>query len=181
MRGGAEQRLTRVERLLAQAHEAANQRAGAQLTEIEGELRGARAELRDFAQGIRPSALTEGGLRAALPELAGRAGIPVELEISVGTVPPAVEAAVYFVCAEALANAAKHAEASSVTISISQSSGRLSLTLVDDGVGGADPGKGSGLRGLTDRVEALGGQLSVRSPIGGGTRLDAMIPVDAQL
>jgi len=181
LRGGAEQRLTRVERLLAQAHEAANQRAGAQLTEIEVELRGARAELRDFAQGIRPSALTEGGLRAALPELAGRAGIPVELEISVGTVPPAVEAAVYFVCAEALANAAKHAEASSVTISISQSSGRLSLTLVDDGVGGAHPGKGSGLRGLTDRVEALGGQLSVRSPIGGGTWLDAMIPVDAQL
>ena len=178
---GAEQRLTRVEALLAQAHEAADQRAGDQLTEIEGELRGARAELRDFAQGIRPSALTEGGLKAALPELVGRAGIPVELDISVGTPPPAVEAAVYFVCAEALANVAKHAEAASVTISVSQSSGRLFLTLVDDGVGGADPGKGSGLRGLADRVEALGGQLSVRSPRGGGTRLDATIPVDAQV
>jgi signal transduction histidine kinase len=180
LREGAEQRLTRVERLLAQAHEAADKRAGEQLTEIEGELREARAELRDFAQGIRPSALTEGGLRTALPELAERAGIPVELEISVGTLPPAVEAAVYFVCAEALANAAKHAEATSVTISLSQSSGRLSLTLVDDGAGGADLGKGSGLRGLADRVEALGGQLSVRSPLGGGTRLDAKIPVDAQ-
>jgi signal transduction histidine kinase len=180
LREGAEQRLARVERLLAQAHEAADQGAGEQLTEIEGELRGARAELRDFAQGIHPSALTEGGLREALPELAGRAGIPVELDVSVGTLPPAVEAAVYFACAELLANVAKHAEASIVTISISQSSGRLSLTLADDGVGGADPGKGSGLRGLADRVEALDGQLSVRSPLGGGTRLDATIPVDAQ-
>jgi signal transduction histidine kinase len=125
--------------------------------------------------------LTEGGLRAALPELATRAGIPAEVEISAGTVPPAVEAALYFVCAEALANAAKHAEAASVTISVSQSSSRLFLTLVDDGVGGADPDKGLGLRGLADRVEALGGQLSVRSPMGGGTRLDATIPVDAQL
>jgi signal transduction histidine kinase len=106
--------------------------------------------------------------------------MPVEFEISLGTVPPAVEAAVYFLCAEALANAAKHADAASVTISVSQSSGLLSLTLVDDGVGGADPGKGSGLRGLADRVEALGGRLSVRSPKGGGTRLDATIPVDAQ-
>jgi signal transduction histidine kinase len=180
LRDGAEQRLTRVERLLAQAHEAADRRAGEQLTEIERGLREARAELRDFAQGIHPSALTEGGLGAALPELAGRAGIPVELEISVGRVPPAAEAAVYFVCAEALANAAKHAEAASVTISVSQSRGRLFLTLLDDGMGGANPGKGSGLRGLADRVEALGGHLSVRSPMGGGTRLDATIPVDTQ-
>jgi signal transduction histidine kinase len=181
LREGAEQRLVRVETLLARAHEGADKRAGEQLTEIEGELRGARAELRDFAQGVHPSALTEGGLEAALPELAGRAGIRVELEISVGTVPPAVEAAVYFVCAEALANAAKHAEAASVTISVSQSRGRLFLTLVDDGVGGADPGRGSGLRGLADRVEALGGLLSLRSPTGGGTRLDATIPIDRQL
>jgi signal transduction histidine kinase len=181
LRDGAEQRLTRVERLLAQGLEGAGRRAGEQLTEIERELRGARAELHDFAQGIHPSALTEGGLAAALPELAGRAGIPVELEISVGAVPPAVEAAAYFVCAEALANAAKHAEAASVTISVSQSRGRLFLTLIDDGVGGADPAKGSGLRGLADRVEALGGQLSVRSPVGGGTQLDATIPIDAHL
>jgi signal transduction histidine kinase len=180
LREGAEQRLVRVERLLVGANEAADERAAEQLAEIEGELRRARAELRDFAQGVHPSALAEGGLRAALPQFAGRAGIPVELEISVGIVPPAVEAAVYFVCAEALANAAKHAEASGVTISVSQSGGRMFLTLVDDGVGGADPGKGSGLRGLADRVEALGGQLSIRSPMGGGTRLDATIPVDTQ-
>jgi signal transduction histidine kinase len=181
LREGAEQRLTRVERLLVQAQEAAGRRAGEQLTAIGEELRGARAELRDFAQGIRPSALTQGGLEAALPELSGRAGIPVELEISVGTVPPAVEAAVYFVCAEALANAAKHAEAARVTLSVSQSNHRLSLMVVDDGVGGADPAQGSGLRGLADRVEALGGRLSLRSPKGGGTRLDATIPVDPRL
>ena len=181
LREGAEQRLARVETLLAQAHDAADQRAGDQLNEIEAELRGARAELHEFAQGIHPSALTEGGLGEALPELAGRAGIPVELDVSVGTLPPAVEAAVYFACAEALANVAKHAEAASVTISVSQSRGRLFLTLVDDGIGGADPSKGSGLRGLADRVEALGGQLSVRSQRGGGTQLDATIPIDAQL
>ena len=177
---GAEQRLTRVEELLAQAHEAAGTSAGEQLTAFETDLREARAELRNFAQGIHPAALTEGGLAAALPELAGRAGVPVELEISVGTVPPAVEAAVYFVCAEALANAAKHAEAASVTVRVWQSSALLFLTFTDDGVGGADTGKGSGLRGLADRVEALGGQLSIRSPMGGGTRLDATIPVDAR-
>jgi signal transduction histidine kinase len=180
LREGAEQRLIRVEELLAQAHEAAGTRAGEQLTAFEKDLQGARAELRNFAQGIHPAALTEGGLAAALPELAVRAGMPVELEISVGTVPPAVEAAVYFVCAEALANAAKHAEAASVTVRVSQSIGLLFLTFTDDGVGGADAGKGSGLRGLTDRVEALGGQLSIRSPMGGGTRLDATIPVDAR-
>jgi len=181
LREGAEQQLARVERLLVGAYEATDERTGEQLAEIEGELRRARSELRDFAQGVHPTALMEGGLRAALPELAARAGIPVELEISVGTVPPAVEAALYFVCAEALANAAKHAEAASVTISVSQSSGRVFLTLVDDGVGGADPRKGSGLRGLADRVEALGGHLSVQSPIAGGTQLDATISVDAQL
>jgi signal transduction histidine kinase len=179
LRVGTEHRLGRVATLLDQTRAEMDGPAAASLAEVEEDLRGARAELRDFAQGLHPSALRKGGLGAALPELAGRAAIPVELEISVGTVPPAVEAAVYFVCAEALANAAKHAEASSVTISISQSSGRLSLTLVDDGVGGADVGKGSGLRGLADRVEALGGQLAVQSPMGGGTRLNATIPVDA--
>jgi signal transduction histidine kinase len=181
LREGAEQRLADVAGLLTQAREGASEPAARQLTEIGDELRGTRAELRDFAQGIHPSALTEGGLLAALPDLAGRAGIPVELEISVGRLAPAVEAAVYFLCSEALANSAKHAEATSMTIGVSQSNDRLLVALADDGVGGADPGKGSGLRGLADRLEALGGQLSVWSPTGGGTRLDATIPVDAQL
>jgi signal transduction histidine kinase len=106
--------------------------------------------------------------------------VPVELDISVGRLAPAVEAAMYFVCSEALANTAKHARATRMTIGVSQSSGHVFVALADDGVGGADLGSGSGLRGLADRVEALGGQLSIRSPMGGGTRLDATFPVDMQ-
>jgi signal transduction histidine kinase len=180
LRDGAERRLALVAGLIEDARADADGPAEAMLTDVEEEVRGARAELRDFAQGIHPSALTESGLVAALPELAVRAGMPVELEISVGRLAPALEAAVYFLCSEALANTAKHAEATSMTIRVSQSSGRLLVALADDGVGGADPGRGSGLRGLADRVEALGGQLSVRSPVGGGTRLDAAIPVDGR-
>jgi signal transduction histidine kinase len=178
LRKGAELQLARAETLLVGAYDAADERTEKQLAEIEGELRRARAELRDFAQGVHPSALTEGGLRAALPELATRAGIRVELEISVGTVPPAVEAALYFVCAEALANAAKHSEATRMTLSVSQSDGQLLVALADDGVGGADPTKGTGLRGLADRVEALGGHLAIQSPLGGGTRLEVEFALD---
>ncbi len=178
---GAERRLARVAGLLAQAREGVDERARAQVSEVEDELDGARAELRDFAQGIHPSSLTEGGLAAALPELAARGRLPVELELSVGRLAPAVEAAVYFLCSEALTNAAKHAEATIVTIGVSQSNGRLLVAITDDGVGGASAGGGTGLRGLADRVEALGGQLSVGSPMGGGTRLDATIPIDLRV
>jgi signal transduction histidine kinase len=178
---GAERRLARVARLLAQAREGVDERATAQVSEVEDELDGARAELRDFAQGIHPSSLTEGGLAAALPELVGRGRLPVELELSVGRLAPAVEAAVYFLCSEALTNAAKHAEATTMTIGVSQSNGRLLVAITDDGVGGASAAGGTGLRGLADRVEALGGQLAVGSPVGGGTRLDATIPIDSRL
>jgi signal transduction histidine kinase len=177
---GAEERLDRISWLLVQAHEGADEDAARRLAEVENELRVARAELHDFAKGIHPRALTEGGLAAALPELIVRAGVPVELDISVGRLAPAVEAAMYFVCSEALANTAKHARATRMTIGVSQSSGHVFVALADDGVGGADLGSGSGLRGLADRVEALGGQLSIRSPMGGGTRLDATFPVDMQ-
>ena len=102
----------------------------------------------------------------------------VELEVSVGRLAPALEAAVYFLCSEALTNAAKHAEATSVTIGVSQSSGRLLVAITDDGVGGADPAGGTGLRGLADRIEALGGRLSLESLPHQGTRLLAEIPVD---
>ncbi len=111
-----------------------------QLAEVEDELRAARAELHDFAQGIHPSSLTEGGLEAALPELTLRAGLPVELELSVGRLAPAIEAAVYFLCSEALANTAKHAEATKATIGVSQSGGRLRVAIADDG----DRRRGSG-------------------------------------
>lgn len=180
LREGAEQRLAGLTGLLAQARENADEAAEQGLAEVEDELRWARAELRGFAQGIHPRALTEGGLVAALPELAARSRLPVELEVAVGRLVPAVEAAVYFLCSEALTNAAKHAEATRVKIAVSQACGRLLVAVTDDGIGGASPAKGSGLRGLADRVEALGGLLSVRSPVGGGTRLDATIPVDTR-
>jgi len=180
LREGAEQRLAGVADLLAHARGSATQAAETGLVEVEDELESARAELRGFAQGIHPRTLTEGGLAAALPELAARSRLPVELEVAAGRLAPAVEAAVYFLCSEALANAAKHAEATRVKIDVSQSSDRLLVAVADDGIGGADATKGSGLRGLADRVEALGGRLFVRSPVGGGTRLDATIPVDSR-
>ena len=181
LRDGAERHLARVAGLLEEARADADRPVAAMFAGAEEELRAARAELRDFAQGIHPTALADGGLAAALPVLAARAGVSVELAVSVGRLDPVVEAAAYFVCSEALANAAKHAEATRVSIDTTELNGHLVVAIEDDGVGGADLGKGSGLRGLADRIEALGGQLSVRSPIGGGTRLDATIPVDAQL
>lgn len=179
LRDGAERRLAFVAGVIEEARADADGPAEAMLTDVEEELRGARAELHDFAQGIHPSALTEGGLAAALPALTIRAGFPVELAVAVGRLAPTVEAAVYFLCSEALANAAKYAEAARVTIDVAESDGFVLVAIADDGIGGADASRGSGLRGLADRVEALGGQLSVQSPMGGGTRLNAMIPVDA--
>jgi signal transduction histidine kinase len=101
--------------------------------------------------------------------------------VSGGRLDPTVEAAVYFLCSEALANVGKYAEASQVTIDVARLDERVVVSIEDDGIGGADASRGSGLRGLADRVEALGGQLSVRSPMGGGTRLDAAIPTDVQV
>jgi signal transduction histidine kinase len=181
LREGPERRLAGVASLLEQARRDDGEPAAPQITEVEEELRAARAELHDFAQGIHPSALTKGGVSAALPELVSRAGMPIELEVSVGRLAPAIEAAVYFLCSEALANAAKHAEATSVSIDIKQSNDRLIVEIADDGVGGADPARGSGLRGLSDRIEALGGRLSVESPPHRGTRLLAEIVIDPPL
>ena len=174
---GAEQRLAVVAAILDETRAAVDGPAAATLAETEDELRRARGELRDFAQGIHPSALTDGGLSAALPDLALRAGMPVDLEISVGRLDPAIEAAVYFLCSEALANAAKHARATGMAVAVTQSRGRLLVEIADDGVGGADPARGTGLRGLADRIEALGGRLSVESLPRQGTRLLAEIPV----
>ena len=178
LRDGAERLLASVAGILEEAQADVDQPAAAVFAEVEEELRGARAELRDFAHGIHPAALTDGGLAAALPALAARAGIPVELAVSVGRLHPVVEAAAYFLCSEALANAAKHAEATSVSIDVAESDGRLVVVIEDDGVGGADASRGSGLRGLGDRVSALGGGLSVESPPRKGTRLVAELPLE---
>jgi signal transduction histidine kinase len=143
------------------------------------ELSTARAELGEFAQGIRPPALDSGGLAAALPLLAQRAITPIELVLDVDRLDPAVEAALYFFCSEALANIAKHAQARRVSMAVTREGALVVVTVIDDGVGGADP-NGLGLRGLADRIEALGGRMSVADASGGGTVLAAGIPAVSQ-
>jgi signal transduction histidine kinase len=135
-----------------------------------------RVQLQDFAQGIRPRSLTDGGLRPALDELARHASVPVAVEVPDGRFAPAQELVAYFVCSEALANVAKYADASQVRVTVVASEDALRVWVADDGVGGADARRGSGLRGLADRVEALGGRLRVESPPGGGTRVEAILP-----
>ncbi len=117
-----------------------------------------------------------GGLGAALAELAERSGVRLTLPPA-RRLPPALEAAVFFVCSEALANVAKHAGAADLEVTIAAAGEQLLVSVADDGAGGADPARGTGLRGLADRVEALGGTLRVDSPAGGGTRLEARLPI----
>jgi signal transduction histidine kinase len=134
-------------------------------------------ELRELSQGIHPGILTERGLGPALQELAYGSPVPIELSVPIEErLPEPVEAAAYYVVAEALTNVAKYASASSVSVRVGSRNGRAVVEVSDDGVGGADPVRGSGLRGLADRVEALGGMLAVESPAGEGTRLRAEIP-----
>ena len=127
------------------------------------ELDAARADLARFAQGIHPRALTERGLRCALVELADQSAVPVVLTVPHRRFPAPQEAAAYFVCSEGLANVAKYAGASRVRIEVAATGMRLLVRVADDGAGGADPARGSGLRGLADRVEALGGALAVKA------------------
>ena len=138
----------------------------------------ASAELRELAHGIHPAVLTERGLAAAVQALAGRATVPVEVvEAPTDRLPAPIEAAAYFVVAEALTNVAKYAQASAATVKVTVARGELVVEVSDDGVGGATPDAGSGLRGLSDRVGALDGTLTVVSPRGEGTRLRAVIPL----
>ena len=134
-------------------------------------------ELRELARGLHPAVLTDRGLRAAVEMLAGRAPLPVEIvEVPDERLPEPVEAAAYYLIAEALTNVTKYAEASTVRVRVAARDGCVLVEVSDDGVGGADPAAGSGLRGLADRVEALGGTLEVSSPAGAGTSLRAEIP-----
>jgi signal transduction histidine kinase len=140
-------------------------------------LAAALAELRDLTQGIYPTILTERGLAAALDELCGRAAITAHLRLFLdGRLPAPVETAAYYVVSEALTNAAKHSRATGVRVAATCAGGLLTIEVTDDGVGGAGAGRGSGLRGLADRVEALGGTLTVSSPAGRGTTLRAELP-----
>jgi signal transduction histidine kinase len=165
LRTGTERRLSRVAELVGEID-----------PELERQVQAARAELKELGLGIHPRALAVEGLGAALRELAGRSSIPVTIVAPTERLPPALEAAAYFLCSEALANVAKYARASQATIRVTAEKELFTVEVSDDGVGGADPSAGSGLRGLADRVEALGGQLVVESPRGIGTRLVARLP-----
>ena len=150
----------------------------AQLARIADGLAGALEELRELSRGIHPAILSEGGLGPALKALARRSPIPVELEVETPVrLPEPVEVAAYYVVSEALANAAKHAQASATWVEARAGDGSLHLSVRDDGVGGATTGGDSGLVGLADRVEALGGTIRLDSPAGQGTRLQIDLPI----
>lgn len=176
LRQGAEARLAAVSRAVGMLTDITAPSAVQLQGEVEEQLVAARAELRELGRGIHPQALTKGGLAAAVSELAARGSFPVEVRVDAGRWPAAVESAVYYVCSEALANAAKYACASRVQIGVEDMGGWLAVTVVDDGIGGAHASSGSGLDGLAERVQALGGRLSVQSPPGGGTRILANVP-----
>jgi PAS domain S-box-containing protein len=142
------------------------------------ELEQAVDELVELARGIHPTALTRYGLRPAAEQLARRAPLEVTLDATDRRFPENVEAAAYYVVSEALANVVKYAAATSASIRIVDGDGRLEVEVADDGVGGADPARGSGLSGLADRLAALDGTLEIDSPAGGGTRVFATIPVE---
>jgi signal transduction histidine kinase len=133
-------------------------------------------ELREVARGIHPAVVSAHGLGVALEQLVARATIPVRLAISVERLPEPIEVAAFYLVSESLANVDKYARASSASVEVSRLDGEVVVEVVDDGVGGADTERGSGLRGLADRVEALGGRLRVWSPTDGGTRVRAEIP-----
>jgi signal transduction histidine kinase len=150
------------------------------LADIADDLVAALDDLREMSRGIHPALLARGGLGPALKALARRSPLPVELDINLdGRLPDHVEVAAYYVVAEALTNAAKHARPTAIWVAADVVDGRLRLTVRDDGIGGADPANGSGLTGLTDRVEALGGTITVHSPPGEGTTLQAWLPPSA--
>jgi signal transduction histidine kinase len=177
---GAQQRLVNLSLTLRMARDrldGASPEAAASIDAAAAELRTALAELRELARGIHPAILTEEGLAGALDSLAERSAVPVVIgEVTEERLPPTVEATAYYVVSEALANVAKHSGATQATVDAGVAGGLLRVRVTDDGRGGAEPARGSGLRGLSDRVAALGGSLEVESPSGRGTRVVAEIP-----
>jgi signal transduction histidine kinase len=177
---GAQQRLVALRLQLRLARDRADKDPAAAQTMLDGamgELDEALADLRELARGIHPAVLADRGLEPALSALAGRAPLPVEVATAPAErLPAPVEAAAYFVVAEALTNVAKYAQASSARVAVERRNGHAVVEIRDDGVGGADPARGSGLTGLADRLSALDGRLEVDSPEGGGTVVRADIP-----
>jgi signal transduction histidine kinase len=163
----AQMELTGIEAAMPPADERRDQLAHAAMG-----LAGALEDLVEISRGIHPGALAEGGLGPAIKTLARRSPIPVEVEL-----PAPLEVAAYYVVSEALTNTAKHADASAAQVAVEARAGVLDLSIHDDGRGGADASRGSGLIGLADRIDALGGTLDVESPVGGGTTLRVRLPI----
>jgi len=179
---GAEARLGELAATLRRGQgSAAGQQTRNQIAHAHEQLGRTREELGRLAQGLHPRVLAEHGLAGALAVLAKDLPLPVEIKVTGNQLPEQVAAAAYFVCAEALANTAKHAAAARATIAVTASEGRVRVEIADDGVGGADHRRGSGLRGLADRVETLGGTLQVQSVPGRGTHLAAEIPLSGEV
>ncbi len=176
---GAQQRLVALAMDLGMARaklETDPAAATALVGEAHEEAKRALAELRDLARGIHPAVLADRGLDAAISALAARSPVPVGIDVATGRLPDPVESAAYFVVAEALTNAAKHAQAAEISVRIARHRDLLIVEVIDDGAGGADPARGTGLRGLADRVAAVDGHLTVTSPPGGPTVIRAELP-----
>ncbi|MEO7448038.1 MAG: ATP-binding protein [Humibacillus sp.] len=171
---GAQRRLARVADLLDRVA-VAGLSGDRNLTLVRAEVVRAREDLTTFVQGVRPAALVEGGLDAAVRDMAGHLPFRVDVRADVGRFPDAIEGALLFFCSEAVTNVAKHARATRCRVTITTEPGRIVAVVDDDGVGGADP-SGSGLLGLMDRIETMGGRLVVTSALHGGTRITAIIP-----
>jgi signal transduction histidine kinase len=182
---GAQQRLVTLTLAMRRLRDELPDEAAATIAQpfdgLLAELRLAIDELRELARGIHPAILTEEGIAGAVASLADRSPVPVRIECAPdGRFPDAVEATVYFVVAECLANVAKYASAHRAAVAITAADGILAVKVTDDGIGGADITKGTGIRGLVDRVEAVGGRVTVESPTGGGTVVRAEVPLDGR-
>jgi signal transduction histidine kinase len=176
---GAQQRLIALSLELSALEDrlADDPAARASLDQARREIATSLEELRDVARGLHPAVVSGHGLEIALEQLTARAPVPVRLDVELdGRLPEPLEVAAYYLVSESLANIGKHANATSASVAVCRLDGQVVVEVVDDGAGGADTERGSGLRGLADRVEALGGRLRVWSPVGGGTRLRAEIP-----
>jgi signal transduction histidine kinase len=176
---GAQQQLVGLSMLLEMAHNRADDPAVRELIhDAKRDLERAINELRELARGVHPAVLTRDGLRAAVAACIDRAPFPIAVSVPTGRFPAPLEATAYFVISEALTNTARYASASKAFVAVEQRDTCLVVEVSDDGVGGAEPTDGSGLRGLDDRVSAVGGQLVIDSPSGRGTRIRATLPLD---
>jgi len=176
---GAQQRLMAVGNLLklAQRKVERDDEASDVLRLACDELGEAQAELRDLARGLHPVALSERGLRSALETLTVGSNVPITLDVGPDELPDDLELAAYFIVSESLTNATKYADAGAIRVRVARVAKALVVEIADDGIGGADPAGGTGLRGLADRIDALGGRLEVHSPPGAGTRVRAVLPL----